>query len=163
VHQFVPLAKHEAAARQELEDVVPRLEDLALERLAAAHDVPHALLGLTRNADRRQLAGAIEACEVLRIALVVFPLYAWPFRDQRRRDDVTRVAPLSERPMQHVASAACFVADAELAVLGQAIDEALEFGEVVREPLNAGGHFRGGRQDRDGDGLLVHVHPEIDD
>jgi hypothetical protein len=36
------LAKHEAAPGEELEDVVPGLKDLALNRLAAADDVAHA-------------------------------------------------------------------------------------------------------------------------
>ena len=35
------IAEYEAAPRQELEDVMPRLQDLALELLAAADHVAH--------------------------------------------------------------------------------------------------------------------------
>ena len=44
-----PLAEHEPAAGEELEDIVARLEDLALERLPAAHDIAHPLLRFARN------------------------------------------------------------------------------------------------------------------
>src|SRR4249919_3822502 len=71
------LAKHEAATGEELQNVVPRLEDLPLKRLATPHDVADALLRLARNAHRREFAGAVEA-------------------------------PLPQRPMKNVTSAARF-------------------------------------------------------
>ena len=49
-----------AAARQELQEVVPRLEDLALEGLAAPHEIAHALLRFRRNANHRELARAMQ-------------------------------------------------------------------------------------------------------
>ena len=61
VHQLVPSRKTKPAPGEELEDVVPRLEDLALERLAAPDDVAYALVGLARDPHRGELAGAIEA------------------------------------------------------------------------------------------------------
>lgn len=45
------VAKDEAAAGEEYENVVARLEDLALERFPAAHDVADPLIGLARNPD----------------------------------------------------------------------------------------------------------------
>jgi hypothetical protein len=45
----VVLAKHEAAADEEFEKVVARLEDLALEHLSAAHDIADLLVGLAGN------------------------------------------------------------------------------------------------------------------
>jgi hypothetical protein len=66
------VAVDEPAPGQELEDVVARLEDLALEGLPAADDVADALLGRGGNPDRRELAGAVVAGEVGGVALVVF-------------------------------------------------------------------------------------------
>src|SRR5215213_8867414 len=106
------LAVDEPAPGEELEDVVARLEDLALERLAAANDVAHALLGLAGNADRRELAGAVEPGEVRRVALVVLPLGARPLRDERRRDHVARVTPLPQRSVQDVPGATGLVTNA---------------------------------------------------
>jgi len=44
------LAKHEPATGEELQNVVPRLEDLPLKRFATPHDVADALLRLAGNA-----------------------------------------------------------------------------------------------------------------
>src|ERR1700754_2360771 len=96
-------AKHEASPREKLEDVMARLENLALERLPAAHHVAHLLLGLARDPDRRELAGAVEAREFTRVALVMLALHTWPFRNEGRGDDVARISPLTERPVQYVA------------------------------------------------------------
>src|ERR1043166_9371776 len=93
------LPEHEAAARKKLQDVVPRLENLALKRLAAANDVADPLLGLARNAHRHQFAGTIEARELAGVALVILALHAWPLRNERGSDYVTCVAPLPHRAM----------------------------------------------------------------
>src|SRR6476661_2372485 len=106
------LAVDEPAPGEELEDVMARLENLALEGLAAAHDIAHPLLGLAGNANRGELAGAVEPGEVGRIALVVFPLDARPLWDERWRDHVARVPPLAQRSVQHVSSAAGLVTNA---------------------------------------------------
>src|SRR5215218_8276491 len=126
------LAVDEPAPGEELEDVVARLADLALEGLPAADDVAHALLGLGGNADRSELTGAVETGEVRGVALVVLPLHAGPLRDERGRDHVARVAPLAQRSVQDVPGAAGLVADAEPAVTRDAIEEPLELRQVVR-------------------------------
>lgn len=74
-------AKDEAAAGQELEDVVTRLENLFLERLAAAHDITHTLIALARNPHYRELTRPIEASEIGGISLVVLSLDARSLRD----------------------------------------------------------------------------------
>lgn len=100
------LAEHEAARRQELQDVVPGLEDLALEGLAGrlpciagrpapADDVPHALVRLARNAHRHELARAIQPREVRRIAFIMFAMHARSLRDQRRCDHLARISPVA--------------------------------------------------------------------
>src|SRR5258708_901998 len=105
-----PLAIDEAAAREKLEDVVPRLHDFALHRLAAPHEIAHALFRLARNAHDRELPRAIEPRELPRIVLVVLALQAWLRRNERRRDHLAAMAPLAHCALQHVARAARFVA-----------------------------------------------------
>jgi hypothetical protein len=117
---------------------VPRFEDLALEGLAAADDIAHPLLGFARDADCRQLAGAIEPRQVGRVELVVLPLDSGPFGDERRRDHVAGIPPLDEGAVQHVPGAARFVAGPEFAVPGNAIEPALEFRQIVRESIEPG-------------------------
>src|SRR5258708_2137995 len=157
------LAIDEAAPREELEDVVPRLENLPLEGLAAANDIAHALLSLARNADRCEFTGTIEPRQFGRIVPVVLPLHPWPFGNQGRRDDVARIAPFPHRAVQDVAGAAGLIAGAKLALTRRPVEPALQLHEVVREPVDAGGRLRGAGENGDGDGLLVYVHPEIDD
>ena len=107
---------------------MPRLQDLALERLAAADHVAHALVGLARDAHRDQLAGAIEPRQIGGIAFVVLPVDPGPLRDQRGRDHVAGVSPFRERPMEHIARAARFIARVDLAVARDPGDPLLESG-----------------------------------
>jgi hypothetical protein len=154
--------EHEAAAREEFQDVVAGLEDLALKGLAATHDVAHALVRFARNPHDHELAGAVEPGEIRRIALVVLALHAGPFGNQRRGDHLAGVAPLGQRAVQHIPGAARLITRAELAIARDAVEPLLQFGEIVREPLEAGRALRAGWQDRNRDRLLVHIHAEVD-
>src|SRR5436189_4439087 len=120
------LAIDEAAAREEFENVVARFQNLSLEGLATSHDVAHPLLRLGGDADRRELAGAIEPRQVGRITLVVLPLDARTLRNERRRDHLTRVAPLAERAMKDIARATRFIATSQLALAREATEIAFE-------------------------------------
>ena len=153
----------DGAPRQELEDVVPRLQDLALKRLPAAHDVADPFIRLARDAHRDQLAGAMEPRQVGRVARVVFPVDPGPLRDQRGRDHVAGVSPFRERPMEHIARAARFIARVDLAVARDPGDPLLEFGEVVRQSLEPRRRLRRCREYGDRDRVLVYIHAEIDD
>lgn len=95
---------------------MPGREDLPLECLAAAYDVPDPFLRLRGDAFGRELTRAIEAREIRGIAFVVLSLNARALGNERRRDDRTRVSSLAHRAMQHVAGAAGVVAGAERAV-----------------------------------------------
>ncbi len=75
-----PLAKYEATPGEELEDVVARLEDLALKRLTAAHNVTHSLVALARDSHDDELTRSIIPREIRGIPLIVFALHAGPFR-----------------------------------------------------------------------------------
>jgi hypothetical protein len=65
--------------------------------------------------------------------------------------------------VQDVAGPAGLVADAELAVARQAVEEPLELRQVVRESLEARRILGRRWQDGNGDGVLVDVHAEVDD
>ena len=68
-----PVAEDEPARRQELQDVVPRLEDLALEGLPTPNDIADPLVRLARDAHGHELTGAIEPRPVGRVPFVVRP------------------------------------------------------------------------------------------
>ena len=57
-----------------------------------------------------------------RIALIVRPLYAGTFRNERRCDDLTPVAPRPQRPLQHVPSATRLITHAQLAISRRAVE-----------------------------------------
>jgi hypothetical protein len=56
----------------------------------------------------------------------VFPLYARPLGDERRRDHVAGVAPLAQRAVQDVPRAAGLVTNAEFPRTRGAMEEPLE-------------------------------------
>ena len=43
-----------------------------------------------------------------------------------------------------------------------ALEPSLELHEVVREPIDAGRRLRVPRQERERDGLLVDIHPDVE-
>ena len=99
--------------------------------------------------------------QLLRVIAIVLPLVAGLLRNERRRDDVTVVAPLRERPLQHVTRATRFVARADLARRGEAR-------KIPAQDLAIVGHFidpawdrRCGRQHGNRDGLLVHIEADV--
>jgi hypothetical protein len=65
--------------------------------------------------------------------------------------------------MQDVPGPTRLVADPELALRGGAVEPPLELHEIVREPIDARGRLRVDRKECQGDGLLVDVHPDVDD
>ena len=140
-----------------------RLEDLALEGLATADGVAHPLFRLTRDADCGQLPGAVESRQLARVALVVFPLDSRSLGDERRSDDLARDAPLAEGAVEDIAGATRLVADPQGPALGESLELALELRQVVRKAIHVSRGLRRSREDGEGDGLLVHVHPDEDD
>lgn len=90
-------------------------------------------------------------------------LHAGPLGNERWRDDLTRVPPLAERAMEYVAGAARFVTCSQLAVAGDPLKPFPQLRQISREAFEVRRALRPGRQHRDRDRLLVHIHPKIDD
>jgi len=93
----------------------------------------------------------------------MLPLHPGPFRNERRRDHVARVAPFPHRPVDDITRATRFVARAEVSALSQPLEVSSELREIIGQPVESRRCSGLVRQDRDGDGLLVHIHPEVDD
>lgn len=91
-------------ARQELEHVVARLRHFALERLAAAHDIPDPLFLLRRDPHRGQFPGPLQPRQFHRIAFVVFALYARPLLNVRQcaSSQVALATPVTREELTHV-------------------------------------------------------------
>jgi proline iminopeptidase len=97
------VAIDEAAPAHELQDVVTRLDDLALEGLAAAHEIPDPLVGLGRDVDEDE--------PVVGIATVGLTVLTRSTRDERWGSEFAVDTPLGERALQHVACARSLVAN----------------------------------------------------
>ncbi|MDP9179240.1 MAG: hypothetical protein M3O61_16310 [Gemmatimonadota bacterium] len=140
-----------------------RPEDLLLECLSAAHDITYSLLGLGGNPNDDELAGTIETGQFCSIVFVMLPLDARPLRNEGWCDHVALVTPLLHRSMEHVSGTTGFVASANLAITRDAIEKPLQLKEIIRQTVNARRGLGALGENRNGDGLLVHIHPEIDD
>ena len=87
---------YEPAPREELENVVPGLHDLPLERFPPADDIAHSFLRLARDAHRGEFPGAVESGEIGGVSFIVFALHAGPLWDERRSDEA-RIAALLKK------------------------------------------------------------------
>jgi hypothetical protein len=86
---------------------------------------------------------------------------SWPLRNERGSDDVAGVAPLPQRAVNDIAGAAGSCTHVALA--RRALEPPLEFEEIVGQSIDARGRLCVAGQDGDDDGLLVDVHPEMND
>jgi hypothetical protein len=136
---------HEAAPRQEFQDVVPALENLALKRLSASDDVAHRFLRFGRDAHHREFSGAIEPGELGCIAGVVLALHAGPSGDEGWRDYLARHAPAGHRSLHELAGTAGLVAGAKLTVGTEAFTVPAESGQIRREAIDVSGGVGVGR------------------
>ena len=93
-----------------------------LRRLAGAHQIAQCLVRRVRNPDRRQVAAAVAARQLLCVAPVSFYAVAGPHRYQRRRDHLAHGTQLGQLPVQHVAAGSRLVADAQLCGRAQLAD-----------------------------------------
>ncbi len=75
-----------AMAQQEPRQLLAGLPQAAHRRQACPHEIADRFVGLIRNPDRRQRAGAVQPCQVDRIPPVGLDPVAGLERDQRWRD-----------------------------------------------------------------------------
>ncbi len=155
------IPKDETPAPEELQDVVPGLQDLALKGLPAAHEVADPFLGLTGDANRDQQSGPVLPGELDGIEAVMFAAVAGPREDECRSDHLAGVTPSLNRPLEDIAGTAGLLAALELSVLGDPCQEAPEYALVVRQLLDDGGFLGGLREHSDHDSVLVDVHPDV--
>lgn len=77
------LAEDKAASGEELEDVLPGLEDFALKCVPAAHGITHALLTLGSHPDHDEFAGAVEPGDLDRVSAIVLAPLSSTGRNER--------------------------------------------------------------------------------
>ena len=84
------------------------------------------------DADRDELTGAVESTDLSRVLAIMLAPIPGPDGNQRRRDDVTVVAPGGDLTMKHIAGTTRFVARADLAAPAPTVEETLQLTQVVR-------------------------------
>jgi hypothetical protein len=157
------LAKHKPTPAQELQDVVAGAEDLALEALAATHEVPDPLLGRRWDTNGGEFTDSVEPTQLSGIVAVVLAAFAGPGRNERGGDHVTVDAPGSDFPVEHIAGTAGFVTGTNLPPSGPTIEEAAEPTEVVGKHLDELRLRSVIDENGDHDGILVDIHPNVND
>ena len=94
------LAIDEAAAAHELEDVVAGFDDLALEGLAAADQVAHALVGLGGHLDEDETVVSEVTADLDGVTSVGFAALARALWDERRCRQFAGHTPLREGALE---------------------------------------------------------------
>jgi hypothetical protein len=138
-------------------------EDLALEALAAPHEVSDPFLGRGRDPNGGKFADAVEASQLSGVVTVVLAAFAGPGGNEGGSDDVTVDAPGSDLPIEHITGPTGFVAGPYLPSACPTAKESAEFAEVVGELLDDVGFGSVVDEDGDHDGILVDVHPDVND
>ena len=153
----------ESTPAQELEDVVARAEDLALETLTAAHEISDPLFRRGGDTNGGEFSDSVEATQLGGIIAVEFALLAGPSRNEGGGDDVTVDAPGGDFPVEDVAGTTGFVTCSHLSPPCPPAEEPAELAEVIGELFDEFG--LGSVIDEDGnhDGVLVDVHPDVND
>ena len=156
-------AEDEATPAQELEDVVAGAENLALETLAAAHEVSDSLLSGRGNTNGGELADSVKPTKLGGIVAIELASLAGPNRNEGGSDDVTVDALGGDLTVEHVAGTTGLVAGSHLSPPCPSAEEPAELAEVIGELLDVFGF--GSIIDKDGNhgGVLVDVHPDVND
>jgi hypothetical protein len=157
------LAEDEITSAQELEDVVARAEDLALEALTTTHEIPDPLFGRRGDTNGGELTDSVEPAKLGGIVAIVLTPFAGPGGNEGRSDDVTVDPPGGDRTVENVAGPTRFVASTNLTPSCPPVEEPAELAEIVGELFDDLG--LGSVIDKDGnhDGVLVDVHPDVND
>ena len=153
----------ESTSAQELEDVMARAEDLALEALTATHEVPDPLLGRRGDTNGGEFTDSVEATQLGGIVAIELASFTGPGGNEGRGDDVTVYAPGGDLTVEHVAGTTGFVAGTNVSPLCPSVKEPAEFAQVVGQLLDDFGFGSVIDEDGNHDGVLVDVHPNVND
>ena len=153
----------ESTSAQELEDVMARAEDLALEALTATHEVPDPLLGRRGDTNGGEFTDSVEATQLGGIVAIELASFTGPGGNEGRGDDVTVYAPGGDLTVEHVAGTTGFVAGTNVSPLCPSVKEPAEFSKVIWELLDDFGFGSVIDEDGNHDGVLVDVHPNVND
>ena len=113
-------------AEQELDEPMTPANDVLANIVAAAQQVAHRFLRLVRYVDRGQLARAVEADELGRVAAIRLDPLPRAARGESRGHHVAVDPEGGELPVQVVAGYAGLVADADRPLARQPLDETAE-------------------------------------
>ena len=125
------VAIYESAPTHELQDVVARFHDLALEGLAAANKVADPLVLLGGDVDKDEPMVAEVTGDLDGVAPISLAMFTRTTRNQRWGGQVAFDAPLGERALEHVASTRGLIADADAALGEQALEVAANLAQIV--------------------------------
>jgi hypothetical protein len=125
-----------------------------------AAQVPHALLLPGGDGDGRELAGAVQPGQAAGVALVGLHLVAFAPGHERGRHHLAAHAEGHEQAVELVAGGPRLVAGPQPGGVAEAGDQAADRLLVVEDLVNLG-VVAVGREDRDGDRVLRHVHAEV--
>jgi len=154
-----------AVTQQEAGQLLSRLAQGAHGRLTCTNEITDRLVGLIRNPDRSQFAGAVQLGKVDRIPPVGLDPLAWLSRDQRWRNDGALVSRFGELSLNTVTAWSGFITEPQFSsrrsqLHGQRLQGSRCVGDL---PMLA--HFspqaRFGQRDRYR--ILVHVKADIGD
>ncbi len=151
----------ESTSAQELEDVMARAEDLALEALTATHEVPDPLLGRRGDTNGGEFTDSVEASQLAGIVAIVLAAFTGSGGNEGRGDDVTVHAPGGDLTVEHVAGTTGFVAGTNVSPLCPAVKEPAEFAQVVGQLLDDFGFGSVIDEDGNHDGVLVDVERDM--
>ena len=155
-----PRGRALAVAEQEALHPLPGDAAVVLQVLARPHEVAQRLLGRAGHAHRRELAGAVQAGEVARVAAVGLDVRPAAPRDQRGGDHLAGHAEIREQAPGVVAGRSGLVAGAQRRSVRVARQQ------LAQRRRGVGDHALialagAGPQHRHGDGLLVDVEPDV--
>ena len=91
-----------AVPQQEAGQLLTRLTQRAHRRQTRAHEIADRLMGLIRNPDRGQFAGAVQPRKIYRIPPVGLDPVTGLARDQRRSNDNASMPRRAELPLYAV-------------------------------------------------------------
>ena len=154
----LPLPVDAPVAQEPLADPVAGGRTRPARVVAAAHEVTQtqALLRGCRRTDEGELAGPVEADQLVRVAPVGLDPVARPDRCERGRNDVAGDGGARQQPVEVIAAGAGLGADGDSAGVAEPPHEPAD-GLLLVHDLDELRLTALGRDDRGGDRVLVHV------